>query len=38
MTLQKTTLKMQVAVWWRCPAGHEWQENISNRTTLPKRK
>jgi hypothetical protein len=25
-------------VWWRCPAGHEWQERIATRTTLPKWK
>ncbi|MEV5009197.1 hypothetical protein [Streptomyces sp. NPDC055692] len=27
----------RVTVWW-CPAGHERQENISNRTALPKWK
>ncbi|MFH8618640.1 zinc-ribbon domain-containing protein [Streptomyces sp. NPDC017979] len=27
-----------VGVWWRCPAGHEWQETISNRTALLKWK
>ena len=25
-------------VWWKCPAGHEWQERIATRTTLPKWK
>ncbi|MFI5476505.1 zinc-ribbon domain-containing protein [Streptomyces cacaoi] len=29
------TPKMQVAVWWRCAAGHEWEERISNRTAMP---
>jgi hypothetical protein len=38
LTPEKATPKMQVAVWWRCAAGHEWQENISTRTTLPKWK
>lgn len=35
---EKATPKMQVEVWWRCAAGHEWQENISTRTALPKWK
>ncbi|MFE9254126.1 zinc-ribbon domain-containing protein [Streptomyces sp. NPDC006879] len=38
LTPQKATPKMQVAVWWRCAAGHEWEETISTRTTLPKWK
>ncbi|GDY59208.1 hypothetical protein SVIO_098310 [Streptomyces violaceusniger] len=38
LTPEKATPKMQVAMWWRCAAGHEWQENISTRTTLPKWK
>ncbi|MCY1649318.1 zinc-ribbon domain-containing protein [Streptomyces sp. NPDC048212] len=38
LTPAKATPKMQVAVWWRCAAGHEWEENISNRTALPKWK
>ncbi|MGJ5763140.1 zinc-ribbon domain-containing protein [Streptomyces galbus] len=38
LTPEKATPKMQVAVWWRCAAGHEWQENISNRTAMPKWK
>ncbi|MFJ9968756.1 zinc-ribbon domain-containing protein [Streptomyces avermitilis] len=38
LTPEKATPKMQVKVWWRCPAGHEWEENISTRTTLPKWK
>ncbi|MEW2290224.1 zinc-ribbon domain-containing protein [Streptomyces sp. NPDC047841] len=38
LTPAKATPKMQVAVWWRCSAGHEWEENISNRTALPKWK
>ena len=25
-------------VWWRCPAGHEWQEQISIRLALPQWK
>jgi hypothetical protein len=25
-------------VWWRCPAGHEWQEIINTRLALPKWK
>ncbi|MEU8780466.1 zinc-ribbon domain-containing protein [Streptomyces sp. NPDC048637] len=29
MTPQKATPRMQVAVWWRCAAGHEWEERIS---------
>ncbi|TKA11075.1 hypothetical protein FCI23_14110 [Actinacidiphila oryziradicis] len=36
LTPQKATPKMQVAVWWRCAAGHEWEERISNRTAMPK--
>ncbi|WP_158713129.1 zinc-ribbon domain-containing protein [Streptomyces sp. NRRL S-1813] len=35
---QKATPKMQVAVWWRCAAGDEWEERISNRTAMPKWK
>ncbi|MEV4506635.1 zinc-ribbon domain-containing protein [Streptomyces klenkii] len=38
LTPQKATPKMQVAVWWRCTAGHEWEEKIANRTALPKWK
>jgi hypothetical protein len=38
LTRAKATPKMQAKVWWRCAAGHEWEENISNRTTLPKWK
>ncbi|MFE2473104.1 zinc-ribbon domain-containing protein [Streptomyces mirabilis] len=38
LTPEKATPKMQVAVWWRCAAGHEWEENISNRTAMPKWK
>lgn len=38
LTPQKATPKMTVEVWWRCPAGHEWQERIANRTSLPKWK
>ncbi|MGK4586016.1 zinc-ribbon domain-containing protein [Kitasatospora sp. HPMI-4] len=38
LTPETATPKMQVAVWWRCTAGHEWEENISNRTALPKWK
>src|ERR1022692_1491450 len=25
-------------VWWRCPAGHEWQEHINIRLALPQWK
>ena len=25
-------------VWWRCPAGHEWQETIASRVALPRWK
>ncbi|MCZ9342994.1 zinc-ribbon domain-containing protein, partial [Streptomyces sp. TRM76130] len=35
LTPAKASPKMQVKVWWRCAAGHEWEENISTRTTLP---
>jgi hypothetical protein len=35
---QTATPKMRVAVWWRCPAGHDWEEDISNRTSLRKWK
>ncbi|MEU0786128.1 zinc-ribbon domain-containing protein [Streptomyces sp. NPDC006173] len=38
MTPAKATPKMQVAVWWRCAAGNEWEEKISNRTALSKWK
>ncbi|MGW4518419.1 zinc-ribbon domain-containing protein [Streptomyces sp. NPDC004393] len=38
LTPEKATPKMRVAVWWRCAAGHEWLESISNRTALPKWK
>ncbi|WP_277820477.1 zinc-ribbon domain-containing protein [Streptomyces sp. WAC00263] len=38
LTPQKATPKMQVAVWWRCAARHEWEERISNRTAMPKWK
>ncbi|TVP36256.1 hypothetical protein A3L22_30000 [Streptomyces griseus subsp. griseus] len=38
LTPEKATPKMTVDVWWRCPAGHEWQERIGNRTSMPKRK
>ncbi|MET8181345.1 zinc-ribbon domain-containing protein [Streptomyces sp. NPDC005336] len=38
LTPAKATPKMRVAVWWRCPAGHEWQEDIANRTSLQKWK
>lgn len=38
LTPQKATPKMQVDVWWRCPAGHEWEERIANHTSLPKWK
>lgn len=38
LTPDKATPKMQVDVWWRCPAGHEWEERIANRTSLPKWK
>lgn len=38
LTPQKATQKMRVAVWWRCAAGHEWEEDISNRTALQKWK
>ncbi|MFJ2597417.1 zinc-ribbon domain-containing protein [Streptomyces erythrochromogenes] len=38
LTPEKASPKMQVKVWWRCAAGHEWEENISTRTTLPKWK
>ncbi|MFD0166304.1 zinc-ribbon domain-containing protein [Streptomyces decoyicus] len=38
LTPQKATPKMQVAVWWRCAAGHEWEERTSNRTAMPKWK
>ncbi|QJT06371.1 zinc-ribbon domain-containing protein [Streptomyces asoensis] len=32
------TPRMQVAVWWRCAAAHEWEERISDRTAMPKWK
>ncbi|MCK2145288.1 zinc-ribbon domain-containing protein [Streptomyces diastaticus] len=38
LTPEKATPKMRVAVWWRCPAGHEWEEDIANRTSLRKWK
>lgn len=38
LTPQRATPKMAVEVWWRCPAGHEWQERIANRTSLPQWK
>jgi hypothetical protein len=38
LTPEKATPKMAVDVWWRCPAGHEWQERIGNRTSMPKWK
>ncbi|MFD6464812.1 zinc-ribbon domain-containing protein [Streptomyces goshikiensis] len=25
-------------VWWRCPAGHEWEETVISRRSLPKWK
>ncbi|MEW1909232.1 zinc-ribbon domain-containing protein [Kitasatospora sp. NPDC085895] len=24
--------------WWRCSAGHEWQEKVAQRPTMPKWK
>ncbi|MFD5516367.1 zinc-ribbon domain-containing protein [Streptomyces sp. NPDC127066] len=38
LTPQKATPKMRVAVWWRCPAGHHWEESISTRTAPAKWK
>ncbi|WP_331757115.1 zinc-ribbon domain-containing protein (plasmid) [Streptomyces sp. NBC_01544] len=38
LTPEKASPKMAVDVWWRCPAGHEWQERIGNRTSMPKWK
>ncbi|MFB7031851.1 MULTISPECIES: zinc-ribbon domain-containing protein [unclassified Streptomyces] len=38
LTPEKATPKMTVDVWWRCPAGHQWQERIGNRTSMPKWK
>ncbi|MDX2733450.1 zinc-ribbon domain-containing protein [Streptomyces sp. PA03-2a] len=36
LTPEKALPKMAVDVWWRCPAGHEWQERIGNRMSIPK--
>ncbi|MEU6946634.1 zinc-ribbon domain-containing protein [Streptomyces sp. NPDC046316] len=38
LTPEKALPKMAVDVWWRCPAGHEWQERIGSRTSMPKWK
>ncbi|MGW5680053.1 zinc-ribbon domain-containing protein, partial [Streptomyces sp. NPDC003860] len=38
LTPANASPKMQVAMWWRCTAGHECGESISTRTTLPKWK
>ena len=24
--------------WWRCPQGHEWQQTVNSRTSLPEYK
>jgi len=38
LTPDQVPSKVAREVWWRCPAGHEWQERIATRTTLPKWK
>ncbi|MEU6655745.1 zinc-ribbon domain-containing protein [Streptomyces sp. NPDC046900] len=38
LTPEKATARMRVEVWWRCPAGHEWQETIAKRASLLKWK
>ena len=38
LTPDQVPPKVAREAWWRCPAGHEWQERIATRTTLPKWK
>jgi hypothetical protein len=38
LTPDQVPPKVSREVWWRCPAGHEWQERIATRTTMPKWK
>lgn len=35
LTAAQVTAKTARKVWWRCPAGHEWQEAIATRTAMP---
>jgi hypothetical protein len=38
LTPDRTASKSSFEAWWRCPAGHEWQERVSQRAMLPKWK
>jgi hypothetical protein len=34
-TPQNTSSKNNYKAWWRCAQGHEWQQIVADRTTLP---
>lgn len=34
-TLGNTSSGMSYRAWWRCPAGHEWDEIVTTRTSMP---
>jgi hypothetical protein len=36
--LDTVSAKNSYKAWWRCPAGHEWQEVVSTRTSMPEWK
>ncbi|MGW4823736.1 zinc-ribbon domain-containing protein [Streptomyces sp. NPDC004227] len=37
MTPDRVAPKAVFDAWWRCPACHEWQEPVANRSAMPGR-
>jgi hypothetical protein len=38
LTAGKVGRSWPAKVWWRCPAGHEWEEQVNTRLMLPQWK
>ncbi|MFF3631543.1 zinc-ribbon domain-containing protein [Streptomyces sp. NPDC002164] len=38
LTPGRIAAKAMFDAWWRCPAGHEWQEKVSARAAMAKWK
>lgn len=34
-TPRNTSSGISYRAWWRCPAGHEWDEIVATRTSMP---
>ncbi|MEV7180302.1 zinc-ribbon domain-containing protein [Kitasatospora sp. NPDC093679] len=38
LTPDRIAPQSSFTAWWRCSAGHEWQEKVAQRSTMPKWK